>query len=251
MSKSTRILWLFLVFGGMTLALASPPFAQDDVPVSQRTTLTYAHDFLKVFYPELFDKKYRVTLCASAPGDNDWLVLGGVFFVVTPADIYPLHKLIVSSPQSVDHILLGGSIWLPPHQYGRVMEVHAFSTAVHEQQLEKMRLLLESHPGWSEAQMVSALKQAGAQFGPDDKDAFVNSLPLAKAEAFLGHLKIISVEFNYPNREQHVGHFASGALTWHLRTDALLPDGKRVQYGLEFEPFEGKLVSLTQFGVAE
>lgn len=208
--------------------------------------LNYVHDFLKVFYPELFDKRYRVTLCASAPGDDDWHVISGVYFVVTPADVYPLHKLIISSPQTTDHILLGGSIWLPPHQYGRVMEVHAFSGTVHEQQLEKLRQLVESHPGWSEMEVAGALKKAGAQFGPSEKEAFVNALPLSNAERFLGQLKIISVEFDYPNRERHTGHLAE-ALTWRVRTEAVLPDGKRVQYGFEFEPFEGKLTSLTQF----
>jgi hypothetical protein len=227
------------------LSVAASTFSQRKIPVNQETILTFAHDLVQVFYPELLDNKHRLSLCVTTPGDASWLELGGVYFTVTPAEVYPLRKLISSHPQTTDHVVLGGSIWLPPMEYGRVQEMHAYSDAVHEQQVEDLRQLVESHPDWSNAQAVNALKQAGARFGPDDKEAFVNSLPLDKAERFLGKLKITLVEFNYPDRDR-TGHFAAPALDWTVQAEAELPDGTHPRYGLRFEPFEGKLTSLVQ-----
>lgn len=117
-----------------------------------------------------------------------------------------------------------------------MQELRAYSEAVHEQQLEKLRQMMESHPEWSTVQIAGAVKEAGAHFAPDEKDAFANSLPFNKTERFLGRLKISSIEFKYPNHEQK-GHFAAGTLTWTVRADAELPDGSHPQYVFEFEPF--------------
>ena len=110
----------------------------------------------------------------------------------------PVNKLISSDPQTTDHVILGASFWLPPIEYGRVHEFHAYSDAVHQQQRDLLHHLVASHAEWSNTQIANALKQAGARFGPDDKEAFVKSLPLNKVERFLGKIKITSVEFDYP-----------------------------------------------------
>ncbi len=175
-----------------------PAYPQGTIPVKQETILTFAHDFLQVFYPELFDKNHRISLCVTTPGDDQWIELAGVYFAATPANLNPLEGLISSHPQTPVHVLLGGSIWLPPKQYGRVQELHAYSEVVHQQQLDDVRRLVASHSDWTETQIANALKQAGARFGPNDQETFVSSLPLHKAERFLGTLKITSVKFAYP-----------------------------------------------------
>jgi hypothetical protein len=55
------------------LLVSEPASPQTHVPVKQETILTFAHDLLQVFYPELFDKNHRVTLCVTAPGDDTLL----------------------------------------------------------------------------------------------------------------------------------------------------------------------------------
>jgi hypothetical protein len=213
--------------------------------VLNKTILTFAHDVLQVFYPELLDKNHRLTLCITAPGDDTWLEMGGVYFTVTPERVVPVEKLISSRPQTTDHVVLGGYIWLPPRELGRVQELRANSDGVHEHELEDVRRLVGSHSEWSDAQIGNALKQAGARFGPDDKEAFVDSLPLNKAERFLGKLKIASVEFTYPKR-QPSGRMPVPALIWTVQADAVLPDGTHPQYSFDFEPFGGKLIALVQ-----
>jgi hypothetical protein len=220
-------------------------YSQVNIPAKQETILTFAHDFLQVFYPELFDKEHRITLAVTTPGNDAWLELGGVFFTVTSANVSPVNKLISPDPETTDHVILGGSFWLPPIEYGRVRELHAYSDAVHQRQREQLHDLVASHPEWSNTQIANALKQAGARFGPDDKEAFVKSLPLNKAERFLGKIKITSVEFDYPRRDQN-GRFTLINLSWIVQAEAELPDGTHPTYTIVFEPFEGKLTDLGQ-----
>jgi hypothetical protein len=245
MSKSIRSCLIWVSSLALMLLAAFPIFPQTSIPVRQETMLTFVHDFLQVFYPELFNKNQRLSLCLTAPGNDPWLEIAGVYFTVTPAEVNPLRKLTSSHPQATDQIVLGGSIWLPPMEYGRIQEVHANSDAVHEHQLEALRQSVESHPEWSDIQIASALQQAGARCGPNDQEAFVNSLPLNKAERFLGKLKITSVKFGYPNRD-HSGHFAASALNWTVQAEAVLPNGTHPRYAFTFEPFEGKLTDLVQ-----
>jgi hypothetical protein len=72
------------------LLVSEPASPQTHVPVKQETILTFAHDLLQVFYPELFDKNHRVTLCVTAPGDDTLLetTLGSNY----PASISPLPQ---------------------------------------------------------------------------------------------------------------------------------------------------------------
>ncbi len=227
------------------LLTGTSAFAQTNIPVKQETILTFAHDLLQVFYPEVLDKNHRLSLCIVAPGDFPWIEIGGVYFTVTEGKVNPLEQLISSHPVTTAPIILGGSMWLPPKAYGRVQELQANSDAVHEQQLQDLRYVIASHADWSETQITNAVKQAGARYAPDAQEAFVNSLPLNKAERFLGILKITSVKFEYPGRDQN-GHFRPAALDWAVSAKATLPDGSHPSYFFTFEPFEGKLTSLRQ-----
>jgi hypothetical protein len=93
-------------------------------------------------------------------------------------------------------------------------------------------------------QEVQALKNAGASFGPAEKEAFVNSLHLERAEQALGRLKVLSVDFVLP--DEHIGNFAAGAFQWAVHAEAQLPDGTICKYALGFEPFKGKLIYTTR-----
>jgi hypothetical protein len=42
----------------------------------------------------------------------------------------------------------------------------------------------------------------------------------------------------------HLGNFAS--LFWVVQAESILPDGTHRTYGFSFEPFEGKLIGLSQ-----
>jgi hypothetical protein len=233
------MLWLCIV--GMPSA-----FSQQNPPVRQVTVLTFVHDFLQVFYPDLISKGHTLTLAVHHPAESSWSEITGVYFTVKPerpGDYgvvrYGPNGPIPETRPDPESVLLDGSIWLPPLKHGsRIQEVHTTSPSA--KKLEALRNLVESHPDWSDDQAVSALKQDGAQFGPDEKKAFMRTLPFDKTERFFGRIKITSVEFQHL-QEGRDGDFAGGALCWNVRADALFSDGTSAKYAFEFEPFEGKL----------
>jgi hypothetical protein len=113
--------------------------------------------------------------------------------------------------------------------------------------LANFRSLVQSHPEWTDAEAVIELKKEGARFGPNDKEALVQVLPMRAADRFLGSLKITSVEFKHlaDNRD---GDFALTAFDWAVRCEAKSADGTTVVYVFGFEPFEGKLTNLFRIG---
>lgn len=141
-------------------------------------------------------------------------------------------------------VLLDGSVWLPPLKHGcRIQQVT--STGVHTQKLDDLLKQFKSHPEWSNKELVDVLKKRGARFGPDQKQALLDSVPWEKAEKFLGTLKVTDTWFQLPN-EEHVGSFAAAVLYWVVQAEAQFKDGTTGKYALSFEPFEGKLMGLSR-----
>jgi hypothetical protein len=236
----------------LLLSLGIPSgLAQQNPPVKQDTVLTFVHDFLQVFYPELISKDHTLRLSVYHPADTSWSEISGVYFTVNPerppdyGNIrYGPNGPIPETRPDPESILLDGSIWLPQLEHGsRIQQVVASSPDA--KKLERLRARIESHPEWSDEQAISALKKDGARFGPDEKEAFVRTLPFDKAERFFGHLKITSVDFKHL-LEGRSGNFAVTALSWSVSADALFSDGTTAKYFFDFEPYEGKLTLLTR-----
>lgn len=242
MSGSTNIRLFATAALALVVLVGSKAFSQAPPPGSQETVLTFVHDFLQVFYPEALGKGNQLILCVSHPADASWREISGVYFKVTPSSTEEPNPLTDPNP-TPNH--LGGFFWLRPQQLGRIQQFAASFDAVHAKDLKAVRDLVESHPEWAETAAIRALKQAGARYGPAEKEEFVNSLHLEKAERFLGRLKLKSVEFNGLS-PIHTGNFAAGSLDWVVQAEAELPDGTHVDYGFTFEPFGGKLIFVSR-----
>jgi hypothetical protein len=246
MTKSIRATFFLCALGLPAV------FAQQNPPVSQETVLTFVHDFLQVFYPELISKGHRLKLSVLHPADSSWREISGVYFTVTPESPpdygVPLSqngKMVPETRPDPKTVLLDGNIWLPPLEHGSRIQQVVVSESPHREKLEILCKLVRLHPEWTESQAVSALKQAGARFGPDDKEAFINSLPFDKTEKFLGRLKISSVDFNLV-RPDSTNEFGMVSMDWSVRAEASFPDGGSGIYLFVFEPFDGKLTMLSR-----
>jgi hypothetical protein len=239
--------------GGMILLLTlgiPTALAQQNPPLSQETVLTFVHDFLQVFYADLISKGHMLKLSVHHPADSSWREIAGVYFTVNPErpSDYGLVRFgpngpILETRPDPESVLLDGSIWLPPLKNGsRILQVRAITMG--EKKLDALRKLVQSHPEWSDEQAVGALMQDGARFGPEEKKAFISTLPLDKMERFLGHLKITSVDFRYPpqGRDEHTSVLVS--LCWDVTAEALFSDGTSAKYFFSFEPYEGRLTYL-------
>lgn len=243
MSRSTKVS-LSVAAATIFVFLAAPNGSSQEPPAgNQDTILTFVHDFLRTFYPETLATGNQLVLCISHPADASWREVSGVYFKVTPFSKEESNPLVELGQTP---ILLNGSFWLTPQrQYGRVFQMVASSEVVHEKQINAIRKLVESNPDWSESQAIQALKSMGARYGPAEKEEFVSSLHLEKAERFLGKLKIKRLDFNGINSVSS-GALASSLFDWVVQADSKFPDGTQAQYGFTFEPFEGKLIYLSR-----
>jgi len=229
------------------------PISPAQISNDQDTVLTGVPIFLRAFYPELFGKNLDLNLRTTHPIDDSWRQIYGIRF-----DVYlynPLSERMLNPPYDAktgkqlspleNPVLLEGLLSF--NRDGSLQQTYVDGEVVHTKQNQAIQELIESHPEWSEDQEIHALKEAGAKYGPADKEQFIKSLHLEKAERFLGRAKILSVDFNSPSPD-HEGNFAAGALDWAVHAEAELPDGAHVKYLLSFEPFDGKLVGIHRMG---
>jgi len=163
---------------------------------------------IKVLDPKVLDPKTGLSECTS------WLISAGFQTPITPPD-------------------------------ARIYSFSSNGSIVSGDELEKLNSLVDAHPEWSDVQVLEALTQAGAEFGPIAKDRFVKALPMAGLELLLGKFRVGSVNFSIRDAEQLKQHLASSTLLWEADLETEKPSrGHRKYYAL-FEPFRGRLVSLT------
>lgn len=131
---------------------------------------------------------------------------------------------------------------------GRLSQVLFYGTHVHSRDGLAFAKLVGEHPAWTAAEITTALKQAGAQYGPEDREAFLRQLNPERFAPLLGTLSGIEAVFMMPEQ------YAPGSPTlseprWAVSAEARIGRGPRYCYTLGFEPFEGRLRSIRDCGV--
>ena len=187
-------------------------------------------------------KGNQLVVGISHPADSSWREIHGVYFKVVSFSSDEPNPL---DDQNSKAPFLAGIFWLSPKPRGdRVFQLTVSSEGVHDHELTLVRNSVNTHPEWSAEQALQVLKAAGAHYGPDQKEEFIKAIHFDQAERFLGKITIRSVEFN--NISSVRSHVISGSLfEWTLLADSEFPDGSHSQYILEFEPFDGRLVSVS------
>jgi hypothetical protein len=163
---------------------------------------------LLVLDPKVTDPKTGMNVCTS------WILAAGFAIPTSPAD-------------------------------ARIYSFSSNGSVVNADESEKLNSLVNAHPEWSDVQVLEALTQAGAEFGPTAKDRFVKALPMAGLELLLGNFRVVSVNFTIRDAEQLKQHLASSMLLWEADLETEKPSRGHRKYHALFEPFRGRLVSLT------
>lgn len=232
-------LWLF---GITSVAVPSPP------ATGGKNAFTVTRDILKIFYPEAFGSgRYFNAYTGQPVDDEQWGEFRGLSFTISrfgPGVSWnQTHDASTGKtiPPPANEVVLKGTTWVGNN--GELIQFSVSGDLAHSQQNDAIHNLIESHPEWSGEQEIHYLKDAGAKYGPADKQQFMSSLHLDKAEKILGPLRILLIEFNNANSD-HVGDFAAGAFQWAVQGEAQLPDGGHAKYAFGFEPLDGRLVSI-------
>ncbi len=252
--------------------------AQEPPPLTKNYVL-WAHGFLRTMYPDLAGKKYTLTLEANVGYDEvgapmNWLELyvgkgpkdqvlgyiGGCAGYPVPPQL-PWPPELGPRPTPPAPLPLAPKVRpknpcetgpIRPKQY--LISGFRFdgkdrleSFAVQGPGLgnpeagEVLGKIVGSHPEMTDAEIVAALKKGGAKYGPNDKEAFIKNLPVAKLERFLGKLKVVSVGF-LPLDENRNG--VEMWPDWTVKVMARQPDSTEVTYEMFFEPWKGDLLGV-------
>lgn len=234
----------FAVFQFLVLIIVFvPAFAND---YGNAKPFAFVHEFLQANYPDLLRHDLDMTISSKQVADTTWDRVASVdFLIVRPAVENPPINLNGPSvkPETHDTVLLRGNFWFTADGSIRQMSIIDLGPTNANRRQAFMKQF-RAHPNWSDDEVYRAMKEAGARYGPGDKQQFIQSIPFDKLAKFLGRLKIQSVDFNGVDRyDRNTSRFS-----WFVRADSTLPDGSHGVYGMEFEPFDGKLVfaELTQ-----
>jgi hypothetical protein len=201
-----------------------------------------AHRFVAALYPELEGKKLVIGYRATFDFDSDTEACPNEFAVdVTPAPRPPIAGYISTGPKkrSPDVDLRAG-FWLD--KKGRIWMYTADGTwPLNSEKNKAISEIVDSHPQWTDKQVIDQLKAAGARFGPDDKEALLNQLPIERLTPFLGRLRITTAEF-------HVRHEQDDTplplLSWDVEIEGVTSSAEHFSYYMVLEPFNGRVVLL-------
>jgi hypothetical protein len=242
-----RLIWLCALGIFLSAVLVRP---QETRSTRQRNAFTIVHEILQASYPQIFGNGWYVGFVTGQPIDDvSWGEFHGFTFSVTrfaPGMSWNTTADAITgkiTPPPENSTFLEGSSWVDYQGHGRIIRLIFEGDLACSRQNKAIRELVQSHPEWSEDEATRALKKAGAHYGPDDKQQFLQSIHLDKFERVLGRLQIRLVEFQGLSPD-HVGNFA--APFWVVQAEGHFPDGTRRTYGFSFEPFEGKLTGLSE-----
>jgi hypothetical protein len=223
----------------MVYVLALPCASQVAPPLP----LLQAEQFLRKLYPELAGHAYVMSVELSGALDLDWTSMPRFTVEVGPGErghrTYEVDrsgKLHVVTPEPV----LGALFEFDPD--GSLESVHVNSPQIlSDTENEHLRKLVDSHKEWTDAQVLAALKQSGAKFCPEDREAFLNKLPLETLRPFIGVAHVESAEFRL-RHQQPTGALA--LLYWEVVAQSVAPTGKLARWTMMFEPIGGRMMSI-------
>jgi len=118
------------------------------------------------------------------------------------------------------------------------LEVHGPAI---EGDAEKFAANVAKRQDWSDAQVATALKDAGARFGRDRKAELLRSFPRVQLKPFMaGDLEVVSAEFHFQRDPQ-----MQLPPSWLVQTKWHATDGRESDCSLTFEPFHGYITSIS------
>jgi hypothetical protein len=240
-------------------------------PSPQADRLAIAESFLRAAYPDMWSQATRVSAAT-----DDWVgyspawrsgqytvrvektprpggVFGGISSTSTPClepdEIKVLNKPFLAGPlpfingceiplRSSNDVLWEGLFYFS--EFGS-MRVQGTLSRVRNKNFA-LAQRTAANPRWSYSQIIQALKEAGARYGPLEKQAFLSKLTLSKYAPFLLATHLDSVEFG--DAPGAVSHRARERLLWTVECVGPQQGDLRPVCILQFEPFQGTLVSL-------
>ena len=221
---------LYLLGGIIAAALSVTSAAAADNFVVAKTAV-------RRLYPELRDRDLHVAI-----EDGGLLDKPGALSDFTVAIWYPARGEAFKGPCPAP-VLLVRLAFPTDDSGGRVFFMSADGPAVSTDQLAQLTRQVDSHPEWSDSDVLKALTEAGARFGPHAKKELLDAIPTEGLKILLGDVKVKSANFRIRNAAQIRERLPSAILLWVVEIEST-GSGPDLQYYLSIEPFNGKLISI-------
>lgn len=117
---------------------------------------------------------------------------------------------------------------------------------VNEERIKRITDEVDSHPEWSDTDVLSALSKAGARFGPSAKKELLDRLPIKGLSVLMGDIDVESAEFKTRDASQMQEHLPSASLIWIVRVSTRNKN-RKLAYQIMLEPFDGKVTFIERF----
>lgn len=201
-----------------------------------------AKDVVRQLFPELRGRGLRVSIVDATTLD------GGMGFLSFDLDVSePRDHLSPSEKCDVPLLLSAGFQFATSSRAQRFFALNLGGPATNTDKREHLNQAVDSHPEWSTGQIEEALSSAGARFGPSSKDDFVKTVPLSTLKLLLqAEVQMVSANFEFRDAAQLREHLPSSILLWHVAFSVRSSAQGKLNYAGLFEPFSGKLVSLSK-----
>jgi hypothetical protein len=249
--------------GGLLLAaalvlipgLVSPPIAAAEEACGSADRLAVALHFAQVLFPELKGRELNVAVSEG---------MGSFFVSASEADGFQLRfdkptwqppgQTNQKSDAALTETMRKGGIELPFYLYFSFVKMSppllprrlscrpiTFTSDAGHEQMQKLQQTLDPHPDWSDAQELEESRKLGLRYGPEDKDAVLQLIPLKELSQLYGSLKIESARLS-----MNAGGKCSGCSfaypTWEIKVAA--KDTVR-WLSITIEPFFGRITKLS------
>ena len=200
-----------------------------------------ARILLRELYPELSGKGYGGRLILDGSYDAEMSLRNFALVVWKAKRILNTDKDVPppSLPLPEERILTASFEF---DSRGVINSLHVSSPEiVHDTRNEDLRRTVDQHQKWTDAQVEKALRDGGAKYAPQERDALLRAIPREALEPQLGRYKVESAEFRMRHR-QPSGNLAE--LYWEVSVASEVRDGRRLAWSMNFEPFDGRLTSI-------
>jgi hypothetical protein len=242
MLTSNGLQKFFIAFFLISLGTATQSKGQENANCANQ--VYNAQKFLQVFYPEATGQHLAVIFSVGGTYDGQWTYLPRLEVTLVETNETPSLQQLYFKKNALQMSLWDAKLAAYfDFDVAKCLEAVSISgdDLANDKKNARVAQIIRTHRVSSSGQIERIFRQAGAKYGPEDKEAFLKSMPLQDLQKFLGVLSVKSVEF-YNHTEQIDGTVIE--LRWRVELDAKGFDERPHHYTLICEPFSGKVISL-------
>jgi hypothetical protein len=199
-----------------------------EAAVAPRDSLLWIQHLVQIAFPELKGRECRLSLAIATQLDSDWSGVGLINLTVYPAEsARPARPLLEGRFNAIPG---SESVWFE-------------GDLVSDAAMDAVKKEAESHPEWTEADLQSLLRRAGAEF-PGERTSFIRHLNIDRFAPLLGTFEVMDIDFLWRGPTDLPESLRKVAMHWVVRVRTTATARRSRGYLLTFEPMHGRLTSL-------